>query len=127
MSLSKKQKDFVANYLTNGYNSTKAYFEAYNCTYETALKNAYKTFNSPEVKAEIRKQQLEHYETLSINAERIAEELANMAFAAKGDAEYTASVKLKALDLLQKQLGLQHQKIEAQAEINNTIEINITE
>ena len=48
-----------------------------------------------------------------------------MAFAAKGDADYSASIKIKALDLLQKQLGLQTQKVEA--DVNTDIIINIGE
>ena len=125
MALNKKQKDFISYYLTNGYNTTQAYYSAYNCTYETALKNAYKTFHNPEVKAEIQRLQAEHYETLNINAYRIAEELADMAFAEKGDEDYTANIKLKALDLLQKQLGLQTQKVEA--DISTDINIVIEE
>lgn len=125
MALNKKQLDFIAFYLNNGYNATQAYLAAYDCTYETAAKNAYKTYNNPEVKEEIKRRQQEHYEMLNISAERIAEELASMAFAAKGDKDYSGSVKLKALDLLQKQLGLQTQKVEA--EINTDININIEE
>jgi hypothetical protein len=43
-------------------------------------------------------------------------ELAEMAVAEKGDEDYSASIKLKALDLLQKQLGLQQQKIDAKVD-----------
>ena len=125
MALSKKQKDFISHYLTNGYNATQAYLASHNCSYETAHKNAYKLYNNPEVKAEIKQIQEQHYETLNINAYRIAEELAEMAFAAKGDADYSASIKIKALDLLQKQLGLQTQKVEA--DVNTDIIINIGE
>lgn len=53
------------------------------------------------------------------------EELTTIAFAAKGDKDYNANAKLKALDLLQKQLGLQTQKI--QADVNTDIVINIGE
>ena len=48
-----------------------------------------------------------------------------MAFAEKGDEDYTANIKLKALDLLQKQLGLQTQKVEA--DISTDINIVIEE
>ena len=124
MALNKKQKDFIANYLTNGYNATQAYISAYGSSHEVATKNAYKVFNNPEVKAEINERQAQIYASLNINAERIAIELAEMAFAVKGDEDYCATVKLKALDLLQKQLGLQHQKIEADVhtDINIVIE-----
>ena len=125
MALNKKQREFIANYLTNGYNATQAYMVAYGCSHEVANKNAYKTYNNPEVKAEIQAKQREYFETLNITAERIAEELSEMAFAPKGDEDYCASVKLKALDLLQKQLGLQKQKVEA--DLTSEITINIIE
>ena len=48
--------------------------------------------------------------------------LSDIAFADKEDEYYTISAQIKALDLLQKQLGLQHQKIEADI----TTDINIT-
>ena len=47
------------------------------------------------------------------------------AFSEKGDDYYNASSQLKALDLLQKQLGVQHQKIEA--DLHTDIVINIEE
>jgi phage terminase small subunit len=125
MALTKKQEEFIAVYLSNGYNATQAYLATHDCSYETASKNSYKLYNNPEVKEEIKRRQKEHYETLNISAERIAEELASMAFAAKGDKDYSGSVKLKALDLLQKQLGLQTQKIEA--DLNTDINITIEE
>ena len=48
-----------------------------------------------------------------------------MAFAEKEDPIYNSNVKLKAMDLLQKQLSLQNQKIDVVA--NNTITIEIGE
>lgn len=123
MALNKRQEEFINQYLANGYNATQAYLAAYECSYETAQSSAYRVFNHPEVNAEIKRRQQEHYAMLNISAERIAEELAAMAFAAKGDKDYSGSVKLKALDLLQKQLGLQTQRVEA--DINTDINITI--
>ena len=125
MALTKKQEDFISYYLSNGYNATQAYIEAYGASYDTAQKSAYRVYKNPEVKAEIKRRQAEHFETLNISAERIAEELAAMAFACKGDKDYNGSVKLKALDLLQKQLGLQTQKVEA--DLHTDIVLNIEE
>lgn len=125
MALTAKQHEFILQYLSNGYNATKAYEAAYESDYITANKNAYRVLNNPEVKRQIQEQQDKHYRSLEINAEHIAEELAAMAFAEKGDKDYSASVKLKALDLLQKQLGLQRQKVEA--DVNTDINITITE
>ena len=125
MPLTGKQQEFIKQYLANGYNATKAYEKAYNCDYSNANKNAYRTLHNPDVQAEIALQQKYHFDSLNISAEHIADELAVMAFSRKGDKEYNANVKLKALDLLQKQLGLQRQKLEA--EVNTDINITIEE
>lgn len=50
-----------------------------------------------------------------------------MAFAEKGDEDYPANIKVRALDLLQKQLGLQSQKIEANVNQETTIVVDIEE
>lgn len=123
MALTKLQEDFIGEYMQNGYNATQAYLKVYGGDYKKANKNAYKTYHTPEVKREIERRQMEIYETLNISAERIATELSTMAFAEKGDKDYNATAKLKALDLLQKQLGLQQQKIKADVE---TTTINLT-
>ena len=120
--LSAKQLFFVEEYLANGYNVADAYRKAYNVE---RANNAGKTFNLPAVQEEIARRLKEKHETLNITADRIMEELATIAFAAKGDKDYNANAKLKALDLLQKQLGLQTQKI--QAKVNTDIVINIGE
>ena len=46
-----------------------------------------------------------------------------MCFAAKDDEYYTPNIQLKALDLLQKQLGVQKQQIKA--EVDNAVTINV--
>ena len=50
-----------------------------------------------------------------------------MTFDEKGDDDYTASIKLKAIELIQKQLGLQSQKIEANVNQETTIVVDIQE
>jgi len=60
-----------------------------------------------------------------ITPERIANKLADIAFAEKGDKEYDSKAQLKALDLLQKQMSLQNQNINANVE--TVIKINIEE
>lgn len=125
MALTGKQREFVHQYLSNGYNATKAYYEAYDTDMVNANKNGSSLLKNPAVKAEIKRLQADRYEAMDITAEHIAQELADMAFAQKGDKEYSANVKLKALDLLQKQLGLQRQKVEA--DVNTEININIEE
>ena len=71
----------------------------------------------PEIKKYIDKRRKEIYESLNIDANRIAQEIASIAFAQKGDGIYNTTNKLKALELLQKQFGLQNQKIETKQEI----------
>ena len=69
--------------------------------------------------------QKEAFEQACISAERVALKLSEIAFSDKEDEIYGVTAKLKALDLLQKQLGLQHQKVEA--DFTSTINIEITE
>ena len=123
LALTKKEKTFCENYVTNGGNASRAYEDAYECTIEDARKRYCKTFRKPEVREYITALQKEAFDAACISAERVALRLADIAFADKADEVYSVSFQLKALDLLQKQLGLQHQKVEA--EINTDIVINI--
>ena len=119
-----QQKQFCENYLANGYKVVQAYFDAYPNADKNNKKPSYPycLLKEPEIKEYLDKRRHEIYESLNIDAERIAQELSEMAFAAKGDETYSANVKLKALELLQKQFGLQNQKIESRQEI---IEISL--
>ena len=65
------------------------------------------------IKDYIKELQKAEFEGACITAERVGLKLAEIAFAAKDDEHYNPTAQLKALDLLQKQMGLQHQKIEA--------------
>ena len=124
MALTKKEKAFCEEYVRNGCNASRAYFFAYDTTIENARKEYCKTFRKPEVKEYIRVLQKEAFEAACINAERVAIKLADIAFADKNDEIYNVTAQLKALDLIQKQLGLQKQQLEAQvnADINIVIE-----
>lgn len=124
MTLTKKEKKFCEEYIANGCNASRAYEVAYGCSIEDARKRYCKTFRKPEVKEYIAQLQKEAFAEACITAERIALKLADIAFAEKNDEIYGASAQLKALDLLQKQLSLQTQKIEADVstDINIIIE-----
>ena len=117
--MTSQQRQFCENYLANGYNATKAYFDAFPNASKNNPKPSYpfRLLKDPEIKKYIDSRKQEIYDSLNIDAERIAQELADMAFAVKGDEVYGASVKLKALELLQKQFGLQNQKFETKQEI----------
>lgn len=124
-TLTKKEKAFCEEYVLNGGNATEAYLKAYQCAYSTAHSTGCRLLKKPLVNDYITELQKEAFKAACITAERVALKLADIAFAAKEDKEYNANSQLKALDLLQKQLGLQHQKIEA--DVNTEINIEIVE
>lgn len=112
-ALNSQSKAFCEEYVANGYKATEAYMIAYpNSSRESARRSSSKVLLKPEIKQYIKEIQRERFEALNISADRIAEKLAEIAFADKKDTDYTATSQLKALDLLQKQLGLQSQKME---------------
>ena len=125
MALTKKERSFCEEYVNNGCNASRAYQTVYGCSIEDARRRYCKTFKKPEIKEYINALQKEAFEFACINAERVALRLADIAFAEKQDEFYTVAAQLKALDLLQKQLGLQKQKIEA--DVNTDINITIEE
>ena len=124
-TLTKKEKAFCEEYVANGGNASRAYFAAYDTSIENARKAYCKVFRKPEVKEYIKQLQKQAFDNACINAERVALRLADIAFAEKGDEVYNTTAQLKALDLLQKQLGLQRQHIEA--DVNTDINITIEE
>lgn len=125
--LTDQQTRMVQEYISNGYNATAAYIVAYNCTLECANKNAYKILQKPEAQQYMQFLQKDRIKAQGITAERVLEELASIAFAEKGDEHYNATAKLKAMDLLQKQMGLQKQQIKAEVDGTVDINVNITE
>lgn len=124
-TLTLKEKAFCEEYVANGGNASRAYFAAYDTTIENARKEYCKVFRKPEVKAYIKALQKEAFSAACISAERVALRLSDIAFADKDDEYYTVRAQLKALELLQKQLGITNNKIEA--EIRNDIHITIGE
>ena len=126
MALTNKNKLFIEEYVANGYKEQgKCYQKIYpDASWTTCLTNSSKVLSTDAAKQYMRDIQHERFERLNINADRIACELAKMAFADLDDTNTTAS-KARALDLLQKQLGLQTQKV--QADVKNDVVINIQE
>lgn len=127
MALTDRNKEFAREYIANHYNGTQAYLKVYECSYENAVRKAWSLVRKPEVQEYIKELQKERVEALNISADRLLEELAQMAFAEKGDEDYPANIKVRALDLLQKQMGLQSQKIEANVNQETTIVVDIEE
>ena len=91
---------------------------------DSARAGACRILKNQKIREYITQLQKEAFEAQCINAERVATKLAEIAFADKSDQYYTAPNQLKALDLLQKQLGLQNQKIEMSSQ---DININIVQ
>ena len=123
--LTKKEKAFCEEYVINSGSATKAYLAAYDCVPSTARTAGYQVLKREGVKEYIAQLQKEAFAAACISAERVALKLADIAFAEKEDEKYNVSAQLKALELLQKQLGLISNKIEA--EVRTDININIEE
>lgn len=113
MALQEKQKMVVDKYIANGYNLRQAYEEVYGKKDNKAISYPYQMIKLPEVQEYLQKRRNEIYDSLQIDAKRIATELADIAFAPKGDEHYTAQMKIQALNTLSKNLGLQTQKVES--------------
>lgn len=126
MAINKKQQDFILEYIANGFNAQQAYLSAYpTATLQSARTNAYRLLGNEEIKAEIEKQVKLMFEAKYIRAERVIMEISDIAFAPKGDEDYVALVKLKALETLAKHMGLLDKKEEEVKE--QVIEVKIVE
>lgn len=121
--LTKKEKAFCEAYVFDSESATGAYMKAYGCAYNTANAQGWKVLRKPHIQEYINTLQQEALAAACITAEKVALKLGEIAFSPKGDEDYNASAQLKALDLLQKQLGLQKQNINADlhTDINITI------
>ena len=123
MALTAKQKLYCQELVANGHKQQAAYMSAYpDASPATANVESSKLMKRDTIKDYIKELQHDRFEALNISADRIACELAKMAFADLDDTNTTAS-KARALDLLQKQLGLQTQKVQASTE--QSIKISI--
>lgn len=121
--LTEKEVAFCECYVFEGLSATKAYQKVYGCTYNSASANSVKVMKKDAVREYIESLQKEAFKASCLTAEKVALKLSEIAFAEKGDEDYNATAQLKALDLLQKQLGITNNKIEA--EVRNNIHITI--
>lgn len=117
--MTKKQELFCLAYIQNNYNATRAYKQVYDCADSTAEANSGKLMRNPEIRAKINEITKQIYDDQMISSERVATELAGLAFSKDG--QVSEAGKLKALDLLQKQLGLQSQKLDATVKSNDIV------
>lgn len=121
--LTEKNKLFCEHYLANGFNARDAYYKAFpEAEGNKQPSYPYTLLKKPEVKEYIETRRKEIYDSLNIDSIRVLQEIADVAFAIKGDEVYNATAKLKALDLLSKNLGLQTQKIETKEVIEVSLE-----
>ena len=126
--LTYKEEEFCRQFVSNGYNAKQAYIDAYDCHVEGTLKTAPgKNLRRPHVQQYIQYLQKERLAELGITAERVLEELATIAFSDKKDEYIGCSNKLKAIDLMQKQMGVQKQNIKAEVEQPQEIHVTIEE
>ena len=122
--LTPKQRLFCEEYVANGYKQIKAYMDAFNASYKNANARSWELMRDERIKKYIEDIQKERFEALHVNADKIATKLAEMAFADKDDEIYTPPIQQKALDMLQRQLGLITNKVEAEVK-TTVIDVNL--
>lgn len=110
------QKKFCDEYIKD-FDGKNAYLRANEtCPASSAAQIAHELLTKPHIKAYIEKLQKAMFEAQFVNYERIAQELAQIAFHSKNEKN-----RLQALSLLQKQMGLD--KTTITADINQKIDI----
>lgn len=107
--LTAKQKLFCENYVSNGYKLVQAYMDAFGVSYEVANANQWRLMKQDAIKRYIRDLQHDRFEAMGVTADRIAAELTKIAT----DPDATNSERMRAWELIQKQMGLQTQRVEA--------------
>ena len=123
-----KEEEFCRQFITNGYNAKQAYIAAYDCHNKGTLSTApSKVMRREHIQKYIQYLQKERLAMLGVTAERVLEELAGIAFSDKKDEYIGCGNKLKAIDLMQKQMGIQKQNIKAEVEQTQEIHVTIEE
>ena len=118
--MTEKQKLFAETYLANGFNAMEAYKDVFG---DKDNKNSpsypYKLLKNKNIAPYLEQRRKEIYDSLNIDAMRVMEEISKIAF----NENTNISAKLKALELLSKNLSLQTQKVETK----DVIEISLEE
>ena len=117
--MTEKQKLFAETYLANGFNAMDAYRSVFGGEGKTPS-YPYKLLKNKTIADYIQHRREEIYESLNIDAVRVMQEIAEIAFEPTN--EKNVSAKLKALDLLSKNLSLQTQKVESKEIIEVSLE-----
>ena len=119
--MTEKQKLFAENYLANGFNARDAYYSAFGENGNKQPSYPYTLLKNKDIADYIQKRREEIYESLNIDATRVMQEIADIAFEPRN--EKNVASKLKALELLSKNLSLQTQKVESK----DIIEVSLVE
>lgn len=119
--MTEKQKLFAENYLANGFNARDAYYSAFGENGNKQPSYPYTLLKNKEIADYIQKRREEIYESFNIDATRVMQEIADIAFEPRNDKNVAS--KLKALELLSKNLSLQTQKVESK----DIIEVSLVE
>ena len=119
--MTEKQKLFAEHYLANGFNAREAYYSAFGENGNKQPSYPYTLLKNKEISDYIQKRREEIYDSLNIDATRVMQEIADLAFEPRN--EKNVASKLKALELLSKNLSLQTQKIESK----DIIEVSLVE
>lgn len=123
MALKPQIEEFCYKYCGNNYNAAAAYMDAYKTeNRDYAATCASRLLKKPEVAEKVREIRKDKLREMQVDADRVTEKLAEIAFSTRGDDYYNANAQIKALDILSKQFGMQVQKVEAKAEV---IEVGI--
>lgn len=109
--MTEKQKLFAEQYLANGFNARDAYYSAFGGNGNKKPSYPYTLLKDKEISDYITKRREEIYESLNIDAIRVMQEIADIAFEPRN--EKNVASKLKALELLSKNLALQTAKVES--------------
>ena len=124
--MTEKQRLFAETYLANGYNALGAYNQVFGDHKKNKPSYPYTLLKNTEIKNYIEDRRQEIYGSLNIDAIRVMEEIANIAFEPINEKNINA--KLKALELLSKNLQLQNNnKSEDKGVIEITLEDDIND
>lgn len=118
--MNKKQKAFCDRYVANGLNAREAYFFAYGSDKCADPTYPYYLLRQPEIKAYIEDERDKAINAMAIDSKRVMEELGKIAFGLSEE-KVSANTRLRALEILSKNLNIQSNK----DEVNQTIEVNI--
>lgn len=119
--MTEKQRLFAEHYLANGFNAREAYYSTFGENGNKQPSYPYTLLKNKEISGYIQKRREEIYDSLNIDATRVMQEIADIAFEPRN--EKNVASKLKALELLSKNLSLQTQKIESK----DIIEVSLVE